>query len=101
MRKTLAATVATLALIFGLAPAASAALPPCPERATLASVTDGCELPAYPAAARPAIFYAFSAFDLLRDYLMQAHETIEAQAATIERKQARIERLRARLARAR
>lgn len=97
MRKTLAATFASLALIFGPAPAAMAEQPPpTPACNDTQAGGEGCS---------PQCVVALN--DQLREIwardaeIASQQETIATQRARIERQQARIDRLRERLARAR
>lgn len=97
MRKTLAATVAALTLIFGIVPAASAAQAPyVPACNDTQAGGEGCSTQCV-VALNNQLREIWA-----RDARIAAQqETISAQQARIERQANRIERLRARLARTR
>jgi uncharacterized coiled-coil protein SlyX len=113
MRKIVSTVALVGGLTLGLAPAAGAdALPPCPTQATRETVTDACQLPAYPAEAQPVVTYLWSVINVFQAMgidlenrtgreVSGLNERVADQASTIAAQQERIAHQRATIKRLR
>lgn len=103
MKKFAITTFLTLGLLAPVLPAsAQETLPACPERATVTTVTQGCELTGSEEVLNsPAVHYLTSAFYVLVDLLGDARYDLQTCEQANVKKNAKIKALKAEIRRLR